>query len=61
MELKIPPRTQTGKTFRLKGLGVKSKEGVGDQYVTINVTRRSNLSDEERKIVEDFDNNGKFD
>ncbi len=60
VEIKIPPRTKSGKIFRLKGFGVKSKEGIGDQYVTINVTRRSNLSDEERKIVEDFDNNGKF-
>ena len=60
VEIKIPPRTQTGKTFRLKGLGVKSKDGVGDQFVTINVARRSNLSDEERKIVEEFDNNGKL-
>ena len=60
VEIKIPPRTKTGKTFRLKGLGVKSKEGIGDQFVTINVTRRSNLSDEEQKIVEDFENNGKF-
>lgn len=61
VEIKIPPRTNTGKTFRLKGLGVKSKEGIGDQFVTINVVRRSNLSDEEQKIVEEFDNNGKFD
>jgi len=60
VELKIPPRTKSGKTFRLKGLGVKSQQGIGDQFVTINVIRRSNLSDEERKIIEEFDNNGKF-
>ncbi len=60
VEIKIPPGTKNGKTFRLKRLGVKSKEGTGDQYVTINVTRRSNLSEEDRKIIEDFENNGKF-
>jgi len=60
VELIVPPLTKTGKAFRLKGLGVKSREGTGDQYVTINITRRSNLSDEERKIIEDFENNGKF-
>jgi molecular chaperone DnaJ len=60
VDIKIPPGTKTGKTFRLKGLGVKSKEGTGNQYVKINVTRRSNLSEEERKIVKDFENNGKL-
>ncbi len=60
VELKVPPGTKSGKTYRLKGLGVKSKEGVGDQYVTTNVVKRSNLSDEEQKIIEEFENNGKF-
>ena len=60
VDIKIPPGTKTGKTFRLKGLGVKSKEGTGNQYIKINVTRRSNLSEEERKIVKDFENNGKL-
>lgn len=60
LEMKIPPGSRTGKTFRLKGFGIKSKEGTGDQYVKINVISRSNLSEEERKIVEDFENNGKF-
>ena len=60
VDIKIPPGTKTGKTFRLKGLGVKSKEGTGNQYVKINVTRRSNLSEEERKVVKDFENNGKL-
>ncbi len=60
VDMKVPPGTPTGRTFRLKGFGVKSKQGIGDQYVTINVTRRSNLSDDERKIVEDFENNGKL-
>jgi molecular chaperone DnaJ len=60
VDIKVPPGTRNGKTFLLKGFGVKSREGTGDQYVTINVTKRSNLSDEERKIIEEFENNGKF-
>jgi len=60
IEMKIPPGTTDGKTFRLNGFGVKSKQGTGNQYVTINVVRRSNLSDEENKIIEEFENNGRY-
>jgi len=35
VELKIPGGTQNEKTFRLKGLGVKSKNKTGDQFVKI--------------------------
>ncbi len=35
VELNIPPDTRQGKTFRLKGLGLKSKAATGDQYVKI--------------------------
>jgi len=37
VELNIPPDTNGGKTFRLKEMGIRCKEGVGDQYVKINV------------------------
>jgi len=60
VEIKIPPGTRDGRTFRLRGLGVESRKGKGDQYVTIRVTRRSNLTEEERKIIENFENNGKY-
>jgi len=59
VELKVPKGTKDGRTFRLKGLGINSKKGKGDQYVTIKVIKRTNLSNEEKKIVEDFENNGK--
>ena len=61
VEVVIPPGTKNGKTLRLKGLGIKSKEGTGDQYIMINVIRRTDLTDEEKKIVEQFDNDGKHD
>lgn len=59
VDVTIPPGTRDGKTFRLKKLGVKTRDGVGDQYVTIKVVRRSNLTEEERKIIEAFESDGK--
>ncbi|MDZ7263130.1 MAG: molecular chaperone DnaJ [candidate division KSB1 bacterium] len=61
VDVVIPPGTKDGKTFRLKKLGVKTKDGVGDQYVTIKLVRRANLTDEERKIIETFESDGKHD
>lgn len=37
VKLKIPPGTSSGKTFRLKGMGISSKSGKGDHYVKIRV------------------------
>jgi len=59
VELKVPAGTKDGKTFRLKGLGINSKKGKGDFYVTIKVVRRTNLTDEEKQIISEFGNNGK--
>lgn len=38
VELKIPANINGGKTFRLKGMGIRGKDVVGDQYVKIKVT-----------------------
>ena len=32
---KIPPRTQSGQTFRLKGKGIKTKDVTGDHYYKV--------------------------
>lgn len=37
VELKIPANSNGGKTFRLREMGIRSEEGVGDQYVKIKV------------------------
>jgi molecular chaperone DnaJ len=50
--LKIPPGTQPGTTFRLKGLGVKTDSRAGDQLVTVNVEIPAKLSKEDRKLFE---------
>ena len=59
VELKIPPATKDGRLFKLKGMGVVTKNSNGDQYVVIRVIRRSNLTEEEKRIIREFENNGK--
>ena len=37
VELAIPPGTNSGRTFRVKGKGLPSKDGVGDLYATLRI------------------------
>ena len=37
VELTIPPRTNSGRTFRLKGKGIATKQGTGDLLVTVQI------------------------
>jgi DnaJ-class molecular chaperone len=37
VELTIPPHTNSGRTFRLKGKGIAAKQGKGDLLVTVRV------------------------
>jgi len=52
--LKVPPETQNGKAFRLKGKGMprKGAKGAthGDQVVTVKAVLPSGLTDEERRL-----------
>jgi len=48
VELAIPPGTNSGRTFRLKGKGLKSKTGSGDLLATVRVMLPER-SDEELK------------
>jgi molecular chaperone DnaJ len=52
--LKIPPATQSGTRFRIKGQGVEKAGRRGDQYVRVQVTVPENLTDEQRKQFEEF-------
>ncbi|HUH08874.1 MAG TPA: molecular chaperone DnaJ [Egibacteraceae bacterium] len=53
--LKIPPGTQTGRTFRVKGRGApKAKGGHGDLLVTVDVAVPRKLTKTQRKLLEDF-------
>ncbi len=53
--LKIPAGTQSGTKFRLRGKGTKNPKGGisrGDQIVITNIETPTNLSAEERKLLE---------
>jgi molecular chaperone DnaJ len=50
--LRIPAGTSSGKTFRVKGRGVKSGASSGDLLVTVEVTVPSELTESQREAVE---------
>ena len=50
--LRIPPGTPTGKTFRVKGRGIRQSGGTGDLLVTVEVEVPAELSPDARAAVE---------
>lgn len=54
-ELKVPAGTQSGTQFRLRGKGVQTSRGRGDQIVTIHVTTPRKLDRKQRKLLEELD------
>ncbi|MBW1918176.1 MAG: molecular chaperone DnaJ [Deltaproteobacteria bacterium] len=53
--LKIPPGTQNGQRFRLKGKGVASKSGPpGDQYVEVSVRIPRHLDPKAKELFQDL-------
>ncbi len=58
VELTIPPGTQNGTTFRLRGLGIKSNGNVGDMYVTVKVEIPEKINERQRKLIEEFAKEG---
>jgi molecular chaperone DnaJ len=57
VSIDIPPGTQTGKYFRLKGKGVKSVRGggVGDLMCSVQIETPVNLSEEQKNLLSQFD------
>jgi molecular chaperone DnaJ len=53
-EIKIPAGTQNGTTFRLKGMGIRTEGGVGDQYVKVNLVVPEKLTEKQKKLIEEF-------
>jgi len=53
VKIKIPPGTQAGKIFRLRGKGLPSVQayGKGDQLINVNIWTPKKLSKEEEKIL----------
>lgn len=54
VKIKVPPGTQAGKIFRLRGKGLPSVQSYerGDQLIQVNVWTPKKLSDEERRMLE---------
>ncbi len=55
-KLRIPPGTQGGTVFRLKGKGMPDVRGFGrgDQHVRVNVTIPTRLNDKQRELLREF-------
>ncbi|MCH7908910.1 MAG: molecular chaperone DnaJ, partial [Candidatus Hydrogenedentes bacterium] len=56
-ELKIPPGTQSGTVFKLRGLGVPDLRGyrTGNQLVRVQVETPTKLTKDQRALIEEFD------
>jgi molecular chaperone DnaJ len=57
VQLKVPPETQTGKLFRLRGKGVRSVRGggVGDLICRVVVETPVNLNRKQKELLEEFE------
>jgi molecular chaperone DnaJ len=55
-KLKIPPGTQPGTAFRLRGKGLPSVrgEGTGDELVSVAIQVPTHLSGKQRSALEEF-------
>ncbi len=52
----IPPGTQSGQTFRLRGRGIAAKSGrKGDLYAAVKIVAPKNINDRSRTLMEAFD------
>ncbi len=52
--LNIPKGTQSGTKFRIRGQGIRTDDRRGDQFVEVVVAVPEELSEEERKAMEEF-------
>jgi molecular chaperone DnaJ len=54
--LKVPPETQSGRVFRLRGKGVRSVRaaGYGDLFCRVQIETPVNLNEEQKKLLRAF-------
>ncbi|MDH5795454.1 MAG: molecular chaperone DnaJ, partial [Candidatus Bathyarchaeota archaeon] len=52
--IRVPPGTQSGTMLRLRGEGIKSTYGRGDELVHVNVRTPERLTPKERKLIEEL-------
>ncbi|UCG62288.1 MAG: DnaJ domain-containing protein [Candidatus Zixiibacteriota bacterium] len=55
VSLTVPPGTQPGTSMRLKGQGLAVGGKQGDLYVTINIEIPKNLTDKQRKLLDEWE------
>jgi len=48
----VPPGSNTGQTLRLKGRGIKTKSGIGDQLVKLSVVLPERIDDDLKGLAE---------
>lgn len=62
VKIKVPPGTQGGKIFRLRGKGIPSLQGYGqgDQLIHVNIWTPKNLNKEEKRLMEQLRNMPNF-
>jgi DnaJ-class molecular chaperone len=51
VELALPPGTNSGRTFRLKGKGLKAKSGAGDLLATVRIMLPERADDEFEELM----------
>ncbi|MEO8140406.1 MAG: J domain-containing protein [Gemmatimonadota bacterium] len=56
--LKIPPGTQPGRKFRIKGLGIDKGDRKGDQLVQVQVQVPESLTPEQEELLKQFAEKG---
>lgn len=62
VELTVPPGSQAGQRLRLKGLGLKTKNGArGDQYVKLHITVPASITEKERELYQRLAGESRFD
>jgi DnaJ-class molecular chaperone len=51
VELAIPAGTNSGRTFRLRGKGLKAKAGAGDLLATVRIVMPDSVDDEFKELM----------
>ncbi|WP_404286539.1 DnaJ C-terminal domain-containing protein [Glutamicibacter arilaitensis] len=52
--MKVPAGSNSGRTLRLKGRGVKTSKATGDMLIVLDVVIPQNLNDKAKAAIEDF-------
>jgi DnaJ-class molecular chaperone len=61
VELAIPAGTDTGRTFRLKGKGLKAKSGAGDLLATVRIVLPEDTGDELKELMRKMRDSAPYD